>query len=138
MSESADEISSVVPHELVALQPSDLCVVIWQYYVRLVAHWATKEIDAIKQQHNRVYAAYAQEQPLWEGLKVSDKSTPFNKAYKISKDCLEGLCPISRALTNVSSRSSQEEAIFKNGNGEKNIFKHFLTDLSLEGFFISS
>ena len=80
MHESADELPPVLPHELAALEPSDLCAIVRRHRERLLARWTSTEIDAIEQQHRELVAAYAREQPLRAALTARDEKTTFDEA----------------------------------------------------------
>ena len=137
MNDSTDKLPPVLPHELAELEPSYFCAIVRQHRERLLARWTATEIDSIEQQHQELVVAYARQQQLREALKACDEKTTFDQGWGIVKGRFEALQRFCGGLASVFPGTSQVESDFSIVKGEKTMFKHALTDLSLEGILHS-
>jgi len=131
---SADNLPSVLPHQLVKIYGRDFTKIVSDHRNHLKQFWTEELIDKLERQHRELRFAYQHDSILQSALNNCDDSTSFETSWSIVKgrdfDVLRDFCG---GIATMFANTASVESDFSILGWEKDEYRKSLTDLSLEG-----
>lgn len=132
---SADNLSPVLPHQLIKLHRRDFTKIVFQHLDRLKYFWSDELIDKLELQHCQLLFAYQHEIGLQSALDNCNSNTSFKSGWSLVEgsrrfDVLMNFCG---GIATIFPNTATVESDFSVLGWEKDEYRLSLTDLSLEG-----
>jgi hypothetical protein len=132
---SSAELPPVLPHSLSKVRTAHVCKLVREQRFRLErSGWSDVEIENIDVDHRNLLHSYRSEPTFRDALdKCSDASTFFEDGWRLANGRFTVLRQFAGGLASIFSNTATVESDFSLIGWEKNAYRQYLTDFSLEG-----
>src|SRR5208282_5855909 len=131
-----DDISVVLPHELVKISTSEYGNHVVDTHLAQLRHsWSEHDIAKIENQHKALCKAYRDDLVLRSSLDAYEKAgnSSFETAWAVVDGRFDILRDFNGGIAMVFANTASVESDFSILSWEKDAFRLSITDLSLEG-----
>ena len=132
MNEASENVSPVLPHQLITLRDREYAFILQNQRSRLSERWTNVQIDAIELDFQALCDAYESEDSLKAALDSCDHTTSFETAWNYAQNCLHSLKTFCGGIATAFPGTPSVDNNISILKWEKNETSFSLSDFSLE------